>query len=351
MGLSKSPLFSAHGAAGATFVEQAGWLVPGSFGSVATECAAVRGGAGLYDLADHGVVTLVGPDARRFCNGMFTNNVRDLAEGRGNANAMVDDKARIQGLLTLYHTAPDTFLAVLEGVTPEAFEARYGKYIIFDDVELSDVSEEVGVLSVQGPAAAEVLGRSGLPTPAEEGEIVSVDELRVARHARSRAGGYDLVVPRAALPAVWAGLRGAGAAPVGLDAQEVLRIEAGKPRWPVDMSERSLLHELRLVADHGSFNKGCYIGQEVINRIDVMGQVTKKLWGLEMGEDALPPSGAEVKIGDEVVGTTLSGAREGMRVRVLALLRKAAWTPGMAVEVHAAGRVVPATVVDLPFPR
>lgn len=350
MGLRKSPLFSAHGATGATFAEHGGWLVPAAFGpaAVPAECAAVRTSAGVYDLADHGVVTLVGPDARRFCNGMFTNNVRDLPVGRGNASAMVDDKARLQGLLRLYAVASDSFLVVLEGVTPEAFEQRYGKYIIFDDVELTDVSEDFGVLSVQGPDAAAVLGRAGLPVP-EAGAFVSVDTLRVASNARSLPGGYDIVAPRDALPSLWGALTAAGARPIGFEAQEVLRVEAGLPRWPVDMTEKSLLHELRLVPTHASFEKGCYIGQEVINRIDVMGQVQKKLWGLEMGEDALPPTGAEVRRGDEVVGTTFSGAREGGRVRVLALLRKTAWEPGLAVTVHAGDRVVPATVSDLPF--
>lgn len=353
MGLHKSPLFAAHGAAGATFVESAGWLVPAAFGplpaAVAAEANAVRTGAGVYDLADHGVVTLVGPDARRFCNGMFTNNVRDLQPGHGNASAMVDDKARLQGLLRLYATAPDAFLAVLEGVTPEAFEARYGKYIIFDDVELTDASEDVSVLSVQGPDAAAVLQRCGLPVPEGEGTFASVEEIRVATNARSRAGGYDLVVPRASVTALWGALQAAGARAVGLDAREVVRIEAGIPRWPVDMTEKSLLHELRLVPTHASFHKGCYIGQEVINRIDVMGQVTKQLWGLEMAEDAIPPAGAEVRLGEDVVGVTHSGAREDGRVRVLALLRKAAWQPGISVSVHAGDRVVAATVRDLPF--
>ena len=349
MGLSKSPLFAAHGAAGATFAEVGGWLVPGRFGAVPDECAAVRAHAGLYDLADHGVVGLVGPDAKRFCNGMFTNNVRDLAPGRGNASAMVDDKARLQGLLRLYATAPETFVAVLEGVTPEAFEARYGKYIIFDDVELTDLSADRGVLSVQGPAAADVLRGAGLPVPEGEGAVVSVEDLHVVTHARCVAGGFDIVAPRDALSALWGALQAAGGRPVGWEAREVLRIEAGFPRWPADMTEKSLLHELRLVPTHANFNKGCYIGQEVINRIDVMGQVTKKLWGLEMGEDAIPPAGAEVRRGEDVVGTVFSGAREGTRVRVLALIRKTAWEPGLALTVHAGDRVVPATLHDLPF--
>lgn len=348
MGLARTPLFAAHGAAGAEFAEQGGWLLPTRFGPVGPEAAAFREAAALCDLADHGVVSLTGPDARRFSNGMFTNNVRAMPVGGGNRNAMVDDKARIQGLLDLYCVAPERFLAVLEGVTPEAFEARYGKYVIFDDVELADESDALGVVSVQGPAAADVLGRAGLPVPTESVHV-AVDELRVARRDRCLAGGYDVIAPRDALPALWEGLVAAGARRAGFEAQEIVRVDAGLPRWPVDFGEKSLLHELRLVPTHGAFDKGCYIGQEVINRIDTMGQVTKKLWGLEMGEDALPPAGAEVRIGGDVVGATLSGARDGGRVRVLAMLRKAAWTPGAEVQVVAGDRAVAAVVRDLPF--
>ena len=135
------------------------------------QVAAARTRAGLLDLSDRGVMSLVGPDARRFCNGMFTNNVRDVPVGVARASAMVDDKARIQGLIDLWCVEAASFLAVLEGVTPEAFEARYGKYIIFDDVELGDESAALGLVGVQGPEAAAVLGRAGLPTPGEEGGV------------------------------------------------------------------------------------------------------------------------------------------------------------------------------------
>jgi folate-binding protein YgfZ len=302
----------------------------------------------VLDLSDHGVMTLIGPDARRFCNGMFTNNVRDLQPGQANLSAMVDDKARIQGLLDLWCLEPASFAAVLEGVTPEAFEARYSKYIIFDDVELTEVSDETTLLGVQGPAAAAVLARAGLPAPEAEGAHVAADldgvALRVLRRSRSVAGGFDLLAPVAALGAIAARVREAGAEPLGPDAVERLRVEAGIARWPLDMGERALPHELRLVERMCSFNKGCYIGQEVINRIDVMGQVQKKLWGLEM--PAVPAPNTPVLLEGAAVGHTLSGVDEEGRARVLAILRKAAWTPGAVVEVEGVG---PAVVRDLPF--
>jgi folate-binding protein YgfZ len=141
----------------------------------------------------------------------------------------------------------------------------------------------------------------------------------------------------------------AGAHPAGTIAQEILRVEAGIPRWPADMGERALLHEMRLVERCAAFDKGCYIGQEIINRIDVMGQVKSKLWGLDMLEDAWPPSGAEVQLDGQVVGSVRTGAREGTHVRVLAVLKQAAWREGLRVDVVAGERRVGATVRDLPF--
>ncbi len=351
MGLKRTPLFSACGAAGAVFESWSGALVPERYVSADAEHSAFRDGAALSDQSFEAVFSLSGADARRFCNGMFTNNIRGLKPGFGNSNAMVDDKARIQGLLDLLCTDDQSFLALLDGVSPEIFSTRYARYIIFDDVEMEDLSEELGRISLQGPGSGAVLSRAGLPVPDGEGKHISLEggQLRVYGRSRCRAGGYELLVPRAELVTVWELLRSAGATPAGTGAQEVARIEAGLARWPVDMGERALPHEMRLVERCSSFDKGCYIGQEVINRIDVMGQVAKKLWGLTLHEDAIPPAGAEVTQEGTVVGTVASGAREGSRARCLAVLRKSAWIAGSQVSVTAGDRSVLATVSDLPF--
>ncbi len=311
------------------------------------EAAVVRASSGTFQ-GPTGVLTFVGPDARRFCNGMFTNNVRNLAVGRSNQNAMVDDKARMQGLhdLACLADSPETgghFRATLEGVTVEQFIARYEKYIIFDDVELTDVSDDWRVYTVQGPGAAAKLLGAGLPVPANEGDVVAINGELVAatvtRRARSVAGGFDVCVPAAEADA-WVARLG----PIGDPATlERLRVEAGLVRWPVDMGERALPHEMRVVPRMCSFEKGCYIGQEVINRIDVMGQVNKQVWGLVCA--SLPEPGTEVKRGEDVVGVVLSGVQEDGYARALVLLRKTAWTPGL--ELDAGG--VPVHVSDLPF--
>ncbi len=347
MALTRTPIFPALVAAGAEFGEEAGWIVPMQFGSVEEEVRVIRQEAGLIDLGRSAVLTLVGPDARRFSNGMFTNNTRALAPGGRNRSAMTDEKGRMQGMLDVWCIEPEHFMVVLDGVTAEAFVERYGKFIIFDDVELTDCSQERTVLALAGPNAAAILVAAGLPAPAAGCAVAG--EFFVARKERFGGGGYDVVAPVAEAVTLWEALRGAGARVVGFSAQEATRIAAGRVRWPVDMGERALVHEMRLVEECCSFDKGCYIGQEVINRIDVMGQVAKKIWGLTMREDAIPPLEAEVRLGADVVGVARSGARVGGVTRVLAVLRKPAWHPGLEVEVHAAGRSVGAVVSDLPF--
>ncbi len=311
------------------------------------EVAFARAEAGVF-AGPVGVLTFVGPDARRFCNGMFTNNIRNLPVGRSNQNAMVDEKARIQGLLDVacLGDAPETgghFRVTLEGVTVERFLARYEKYIIFDDVELTDVSDQWRVVTVQGPRATERLLAAGLPIPADEGEVLSLGgDLTagtVTRRARSRAGGFDVCLPTDGSTA-WVERLGELGDPATL---ERLRVEAGLVRWPVDMGEKTLPHEMRIVPRMCNFEKGCYIGQEVINRIDVMGQVQKQVWGLVCS--TLPEPGTEVRSGDDVVGSVLSGVQEDGFARALVLLKKSAWVPGLGLDAGG----IPVTVSDLPF--
>ncbi|MBM4393408.1 MAG: aminomethyltransferase family protein [Deltaproteobacteria bacterium] len=348
MSLSRPVSFAAHVAASAQFVEEAGWLRPGHYRTVEEEVGAARRGALVHDLVGHGVFSLVGPDARRFCNGMFTQNVRDMAVGAAARSALTDEKGKMLGLVEVARTGEEAILVVLDGITPEAFSGRYGKFIVLDDVEMEDLSAARVALHLGGPSAGAVADTMGLPAVAP-GQCAAVGDVTVLSRDRGAGPGLDLVVPAEVAVATWEAARGAGAMPVGFDAMEWLRVSAGLARWPADMGERALVHEMRLVESCCSFEKGCYVGQEVINRIDVMGQVNKKLLGLAMRENAIPPLEAEVRLGGEAVGVARSGARCGGRARVLALLRKAAWTPGTEVEVVADGRSVAAVVSDLPF--
>lgn len=352
--MKKTPLFAAHLARNATTEILGDWLLPSSYGDTDAEVRAAARGAVVFDLANVGKVLLAGDQVRRFCNGMFSNNIKKLKPGQGNRSVCCDDRGRVQGVLDLYCVDDTHFLAVLDGVSTAWFEGRYELYAELDDIERTLLDEAPWVLSVQGPEAAQVLARLGLPAPeADHGHALVAgadgDGLRVCRKDRTGLGGFDLLVPTDALQATWEALLAAGATPAGHDALDALRIAAGRARWPEDGTDKSMVHELRYNVECCAFDKGCYVGQEVINRIDVKGQLTKRLTGLVMAEDALPPVGAEVVLGEDVLGTVTSAARVLGQPLALGVLRKAAWEPGTAVVVRAGDRSVAARTSDLPF--
>ena len=352
--MHKSPLFAQHAARNATLEVYDDWMLPARYGDVDAEVRAVQTGAGILDLTHVPRGTISGDEVRRFCNGMFTNNIRKLKPGQGNRSAMCDDRGRVQGVLDLYYATDTLFWVVLDGVSGATFEKRYEMFMVLDDIELELCEGEPWLLSIQGPASADVLAALGLPVPADDHAHVEVPAaegpgFRVMRKDRTGHGGFDLLVPDAALAATFEAAVAAGAAPVGRVALEALRIAAGRARWPVDGTEKSMVHELRLNTDCCAFDKGCYVGQEVINRIDVKGQVNKRLTGLVLGEDALPPVGAEVLLDGQPVGTVTSAARVLGRPLALGVLWKTVWEPGTAVVVRAGDREVAATTAELPF--
>lgn len=301
--------------------------------NTADEVRLARAGAGLVDLGHVQTVRLSGPDARRFTNGMFTNNIRDLQPGECVRSAMCDDRGRVQGLLDVLCTAEDTFEGVLEGVSAEWFESRYGLYIVFDDVEMEVFEDAPWVLSLQGPKAAEILATAGLPQPAPGHHLSTESGVRVANKDRSGLGGVDLIADGDSIVALYDALVSAGAAPIGFLALEQLRIESGRARWPVDGSEKSMVHELGINEEVCSFNKGCYLGQEVINRVDVKGQINKKLHTIVVDADPATLTGAVVQLGDDKVGTITSAAGAGDHTVALAVIRKTAWTDGQIVQI------------------
>ena len=331
-----SPLADWHVTHGATMTDIDGVSLPARYSGVDAEIAAARSGATLLDLSHLPVITIESPDAKRWCNGMFTNNIRKMSPGEGSRSAMCDDRGRVQGLIDLYSTSDEAFLGVLDGVGLGWFQKRYGMYMVLDDIELEDCTEDLAVVSVQGADAAALLAAVGLPVPESArshltGELCGAT-LRVARRDRTGLSGFDLFVPREALSAVWLALSEAGATPLGQDALDALRIISGQARWPEDGTDKSMVHELRINEEVCAFDKGCYVGQEVINRIDVKGAIQKRLTGLRIAGNA--PIGARVFLGERAVGTLTSSAVVNGHQVGLAVLRKAAWEVGTVVTLR-----------------
>lgn len=300
-----------------------------------------------------GIFRFRGPDTRRFTNGMFTNNVRDLPVGGGHRTAMVDAKGKMLGLADLYMVADDEALLLVEGWERHQFLAHYGKYIVLDDVELEDETDLHDVITVQGAEAEAELRRRELPIPGPihvttgpEGQPVrgfawaSAGAIGVGRRDRCGRGGFDLVVPKGwilDLPA---------STPERLQAE---RVAAGEVRWPDDMPGRFLLHELGLRDRVCSFEKGCYIGQEIVHRIDVMGQLRRGLAGVRVGGPA--PDGAEILVDGAAVGKLTSAIWHPTHGRIgLAVLRKPNDEPGTKVRIRWDAGEADGEVAALPIP-
>jgi len=213
--------------------------------------------------------------------------------------------------------------------------AHLNKFIVMDDVELIPLGDEqVGeagsetAIAVSGPLAPQVLERVGLPVIASAMAGTSVEwngwEVRILRGYGVLAPHYEFWLPTAGLAKLWSCLRTGGATPVGATALEAFRIAEGIPAYGIDMVERDLPQETaQMRALH--FSKGCYLGQEIVERIRTRGNVHRHLRPLELKGPA-PVSGAELTLEDGTAAGTITSAAElplknGARVFALGMMR------------------------------
>lgn len=354
------PLIQAHRAAGVAIAEAAGWLTVDHFGDPRAEYEAVRTAVGLLDLSHHGKVRITGADAQDFLNRMLTNDVKGLAAGRGCTAFLLNPKGHVVAYLVL-HALAEGFLAEADPAMATSMRAMLERYVIADDVTLEDVGDAWGLLSLQGPQAPAVLGDLlGAGAPAleplhhKEGEVGGVP-VRTVSHSRAGEPGFDLWVPADRAAAVWEAVSGAGRPrglrPVGLQALEVLRLEAGQA-WASDVGGDMLALETGLEGAI-NFTKGCYIGQEFVVRVAHRGHVNRRLSGLVLSGEGVPARGAKVLSGGKEMGWVTSAAFSPALGRPIALgyVRRERNDPGSKVSVQVDGDAVEAEVVALPFVR
>ena len=351
-----------HEALGARFAEVNGCEVVNDYGDVLTEHSALRESAGVLDLSFRGRICVTGGDRVRFLNGQVTNNVKDLRAGAGCYAALVTAKGKLQSDLNIY-CLPDELLLDFEPGLAEIVTQRLEKFIIADDAQVVDASVYYGLLSVQGPRAETVVKglALGLDIPAQPYSIATakdatLGEIYVMNQPRLSTSGFDLFVPAAALGAVMdkliASAKQAGGRACGWQALEMARIEAGVPRFGLDMDETNLASE-SLDERAISYAKGCYIGQEVIARIRTYGQVAKALRGLRLADDlkTLPVKGDKLfHDGKEAGFITSALASPALKANVaLGYVRKEANQIGTELILKTADGESLLKIVELPF--
>ncbi|MBI4458539.1 MAG: aminomethyl transferase family protein [Acidobacteria bacterium] len=353
--MPRSPLFSLLEAAGAQFITEGGYQIPSSFGAVEEEHRALKSGVGLMDLSHRSRILVRGEDAARFLHGMVSNDVKGLEPGRGNHSFLLNVHGHILADLRVLRLDTNSFLLDCDSQRRETVWQALERHIVADAVELEDQTEPLACLALGGPCAREVLREVvGFDPPQMhflDHIFVEAVSARLIRAALWGDEGYWILLPPDPAKLLWQKALQAGTSldirPVGFQAVEVCRIEAGVPRYGIDMDEKTLPQETGQT--HAiSFTKGCYIGQEVVERIRSRGHVNRRLMGLIFEEAPRIPAGAEILVNGRPAGT-ITNSVYSFRLRrsiALAYLRTVHAEPGTWATVGNDS----AEVVELPFP-
>jgi folate-binding protein YgfZ len=357
-----------HHGLGAQFAELNGAAVVNDYGDWLTEHAALRSSAGVLDLSFRSRICLVGNDRARFLHGQVTNDVKRLRPGEGCYSAITTAKGKMESDLNIFCLTEELLLDFEPGLTAKITE-RLEKFIVADEVQIVDAAPHYGLLSVQGPKAAEVVRAIGLFAELPIKALASVKfsdatlgDIYLMNHARlgddlTRPDGFDLFVPNHSLGAVAdkliAAAKQAGGGAVGWTAFETARIEAGIPRFGADMDETNIPLECGIESRAVVYNKGCYIGQETINRIHSIGHVTRELRGLRLADDleTLPVRGDKLfQAGKEVGYVTSTVKSPTLNLNIaLGYVRREANQMGNELVLKMAAGESAVKVVVVPF--
>ena len=319
------------------------------------EARTVREGAALTDRGMRGLLVARGNDRQAFLHNMLSNAIAGLTPGQGCRAELLDDRG---------HVVADFRVHVLDGevqldcetpaIASKAF-AALDKFIIMDDVQLADASAGTFVLTLSGPKAADVLRAAGAgelpsaPYSSVTSQIAGRTVLVVASPWTGR-GDFDIHFTETARDLVHAALVAAGAKAISVATFEAMRIEAGVTQQTTELDDVLAL-EANLAPEAISFTKGCYLGQEVMARIDARGHVNRLLVGLTLDGDAPAVRGATLRAGEKDVGRITSSALSPTLGKPIALayLRREHSAPGTAITVHTDAGERPAVVAALPF--
>jgi len=370
----RSLIHEAHVHLGAQMFVRDGWSIPVSYGDTLFEYAAVReAGAGVIDLSPRGRFLVSGSEAVQFLNGLITNDMKTLAENSWMPAAFPNVQGRLIAsvrVIRLSDEQPATdkktfplFLIDTEAATHDRVLKTIERFTLAGDFRVTDVTNQTTQIAVTGKNAAqvisEVLGVAASEFASNKAKQITfpkndvTSNLKILRATHTAEDGFDLIVDAAKANDLWSALLAAGARPVGYEALEMLRIEAGIPRYGIDMDETNVVTEAGL-DDAVSYTKGCYVGQEIIARIKYRGHVAKRLSGIKFGNAEKVEAGAAIKSEDnKEIGRLTSSTYSPHLGRTIALgyLKYDYLTLQTGVKIIDGDKEIPAQVAELPFER
>lgn len=329
--------------------------------AIACEYRAIREACALVNRSDRALLRVTGADRASWLHNLTTNQVKNLGGGEGNYAFVLNLKGRILFDVNI-SARPDCLLLDVDRRCLSVGLAHFEKYTITEDVTVTDVSDTVERFGLTGPRIPALLGDVGvtqlnaMPDFGTMTGSFAGRDITIIRHDFSGTLGVEIITESGAGAALWEFLASAGrqdpGVVVGEDALDIHRIECGLPRYPQEINDDVLPGETGQSERAVSFQKGCYLGQEVVERMRSRGVVARKLRGLVLEGAAIPPGGSElVDAGGHAIGRVTSACHSIGRNAVVGLgyIKTGSSAAGIAIAVRVDGGLIPGTVADLPL--
>ena len=277
----------------------------------------LRENAAWINLSGRGEIVATGEDRARLLHAMSTNDIQGLGEGQGCYVFFLNAQGRILADANILNLG-DSLLTDTEPETRNKVFAHIDKFIIADDVTLTDETENLAVVGVEGTHSLEKLQQMGIPLPAADYNFVPWGQRFVAKISATGLPGYRIYLPSTELPALVSELESAGINEADSATVETVRLENGKPRYGADITERYLSQETSQM--HAlSFSKGCYLGQEIVERVRSRAQIHRMLSPVRIQTQSPPPPGTKLRTEEKDVGEITSSAFSPAYNEVVAL--------------------------------
>ncbi|HQR16253.1 MAG TPA: aminomethyltransferase family protein [Nitrospira sp.] len=359
--MKQSRLHDQHQQLGATFEDVTGWSVPAHFGDASAEHAAVRNGVGISDLSHRGKMRVTGDDRIKWLQSIISNDILPLQPGQGRYSSFLTHKGKMLGYFRVYIQSDAVWIEDVGEVGEATFQALRKFLLYGTKAKMENCLESWGLLLVSGPKSAKVVAAAfgievqTLPLLQTISTMIGGQPALIMHTEETGEEDWEILLPADGLSAAWSQLMTAGApfgmTPVGSQARELLRIEAGLAKAGPDLNEEIVPPEANLEGKAFSLSKGCYPGQEVVARMDTYGNVRRHLVGLLIQAQVVPAHGSKLFSGDREVGWISSAVLSPQRNAVLAFgfpLRDFS-APDTQLAVEVAGTRHLATVHALPF--
>ncbi len=333
----QTPLANLELAEGAKLADYLGCALPEVFSDFDSEYRAARESVALFDTNWHASIMLSGPDRVRYLNAIVTNDIKSLSEGAGTLALLLNPQGHILAELEVYALKEKLLVRTHASVREKIIQVL-DKFIIMDDVELEDVTEKLGSIAIEGPQAATIIAQAtglalegfselafaevlvdavpchlirrsyfgtigssirGNAAGASESTFGGKSDGKASSTTSANTAGAEIIAPREKLEIIWQNLRTAAhaqhGAPIGMQTLNALRLEAGIPWFPIDFNDTVIPHEAALESTHISFTKGCYTGQEIVERVRSRGHVNRRRIQLKFSTQSAPPPGTKLR--------------------------------------------------------